>query len=98
PVYRVNGCQMAVRMPAGTHRITLTHHISGMVPALCIAGFGIFAAILWQILRKRLTDRQYERLGQYALTAFQIGYCGVIILVYLVPVALSIAGAILGFY
>ncbi|MBR5372002.1 MAG: YfhO family protein, partial [Oscillospiraceae bacterium] len=39
-VYRVNGCQLAVRMPAGTHRITLTHHISGMMPALCIAGFG----------------------------------------------------------
>jgi len=100
-VFRVNDCELAVRVPAGTHQVRLTHHIGGMRPALCLAGFGAVFGAVWLFVRKRLSAAVTDKLGTAAAAAFRFAYWGVLIAVYFLPMLLCLIGAIgllFGFY
>ncbi len=93
-VYRVNDCMCAVRVGAGTNRITLKSHVQGLNTALLIAGFGLLCTALWYLLRGKLSDKLMRGLERVSAYGLQAAFLLILLGVYLMPVVLCIAGMI----
>ncbi|MBQ8921058.1 MAG: YfhO family protein [Oscillospiraceae bacterium] len=90
PVFRVNACQTAVQIPAGESKVVLTFHVQGLRTGLLIAAGGCLLGILWLVFRRRLTANGI--LSRGAVLLMQIAWCGILLLVYCMPLVLCIAG------
>ena len=90
PVWRVNGCQTAVRIPAGESRVTLRFRVQGLGTALLIAAGGAVMALLLWIFRRRIAEAKFLQRGAERLT--QGVWCGILVLIYCFPLILSIFG------
>lgn len=93
-VYRVNDCQLAVRIPAGSGTVILRYRTPGMLTAIIICSISIAAAILLYWLRRNIPLRLCNIAGRAAAITLHIGYAMILLVVYLLPLGISIYGAL----
>ena len=91
PVYRVNSCQAAVRLPAGTHHVTVRHHVQGLKTALLLTLTGIAAALILLLFRKHLPLHHAEWAAR-KLSDAAMG--SILLLIYVMPTVLCILGSL----
>lgn len=91
-VYRVNGCQTAVRIPAGTSTVRLIFHVQGLRTSLWLGLAGLLLAAAYLLLRKRIPARLRERTGRASYLLLQTAYILLLLAVYGLPVLLSVTG------
>lgn len=89
-VYRVNDCQLAVRIPAGNGTVILRYRTPGLQIALIICGISIAAAILLYWLRRKIPSRVCDAAGRVAERIVYIGCALILLVIYIVPIALSL--------
>ena len=93
-VFRVNGCQTAVRVPAGEHHIVLTAHVPGLGAGILLACFGAAVALLLLLCGKRLPEKLLRQTDRIASACLSAAFAAVLLFVYLMPVVLCILGGI----
>ena len=93
-VYRVNDCQLAVRLPAGSGTVRLQYHTPGLRLAVMISWIAAAAALLLYLLRGKFPDRLRSAAGSGAAVLLQLGYGLVLLIVYIIPVAINLYGMI----
>ncbi|MBR3267564.1 MAG: YfhO family protein [Oscillospiraceae bacterium] len=86
PVFRVNSCQTAVQIPAGSSKVELIFHVQGLRAGLAVCAGGLLLALLWLFMRKRLLASR--TLCRAAAVLMQAAFCGILLLVYCLPVLL----------
>lgn len=94
-VYRVNTCQAAVRIPAGTSRVTVRFHVRGLNAGILLGLAGLLGFLLFLLMRRRIPAplcRAAYRCGERLL---RIGFCMILLLIYLLPVAACVIGKLL---
>ncbi|MBQ9905635.1 MAG: YfhO family protein [Oscillospiraceae bacterium] len=94
PVYRVNDCQLAVKLPAGSGTVTLRYHTPGLSTACILCGVSLMAALLLFLLRKHIPKRLSALSGRGAALLLQAGFVLVLFAVYLLPLVFCIYGAL----
>ena len=93
-VYRVNGCQLAVRIPKGSGTVTLRYHTPGLRAACILSGISILAAVLLLLFRRRIPEALNKCAERGAGLLLQTGYLLVLFAVYLLPVGFWLYGAV----
>lgn len=93
-VYRVNDCQLAVRLPAGSGTVRLQYHTPGLRLAVIVSCIAAAAALLLYLLRGKFPDRLRSAAGSGAAVLLQLGYGLVLLIVYIIPVAINLYGMI----
>lgn len=91
-VYRVNGCQTAVRIPAGSGTVVIRSHTRGLLLAAVICGISVIAAFLLYLLRRKVPPHICRTAGNIAVYLLQTGFALILLLFYLLPVGISIYG------
>ena len=91
-VFRVNDCQLAVRLPDGSGTVTLRYHTPGMLPAAVICGITAAAAVLLYLLRRKIPPRICNIASGIAVILLQAGTAVILLTVYLIPIGISIYG------
>ena len=85
-VYRVNGCQLAVRIPKGSGTVTLRYRTPGLRAACILSGISILAAVLLLLFRRRIPEALNKCAERGAGLLLQTGYLLVLFAVYLLPI------------
>lgn len=91
---RVNSCQMGVQLHAGINEVKVQFHTEGLKPALLLGGFGILAAAVFLLLRRRIPEAAVSIAQAFAEKAVQAGYWVLIAAVYVMPLVLWLIGAV----
>lgn len=84
-VFRVNGCQTAVRIPAGESSVVLRFHVQGLRAGFLIGCCGLLLAVLWMLLHGEIPARIRQILNRFAASALQAVYRMLLISVYCLP-------------
>ena len=95
-IYRVNGCQPAVRIPAGSGTVTLRYRTPGLCAACIICGVSLLAAGMLFLLRRKIPAQIRRRAEGCASFLLQTGFCLLLFAVYLLPVGFWLYGAATG--
>ncbi len=93
-VYRVNGCQLAVRIPKGSGTVTLRYHTPGFRAACILSGISLSAAVLLWLLRRKIPQSLENAAGHGAGILLQAGYLLVLFAVYLLPIGFWLYGTV----
>jgi uncharacterized membrane protein YfhO len=91
-LYRVNSCQMAVKLERGRNDVRIRFRLPGLSAALLTGGFGILAAVIFLLLRKRIPETAVRKAGGLAAETVQAAYWAVITVIYVVPAVLWAIG------
>ena len=91
-VFRVNACQLAVRLPEGNGTVTLRYRVPGLRLAAVICCIAAAAAVLLDLLRNKFPARLRTAAGSGAAILLQAGYCLILLIVYVLPVGITIYG------
>ena len=91
-VCRVNGCQTAVRIPAGQSTVTLRFHVQGLRAALLLALGGAVLALALYLLRRRIAASELP--ARCAERLMQGLWFAIIFFIYCMPILLSLFGAL----
>ena len=97
-VFRVNGCQTAVCVPAGESEIVLTAHVRGLTAGILTAIAGLLAAVLLHFCGGHLPKKLIRRSDRIAGAVLQAAFAAVLIVIYLMPVTLCVIGSIQHFF
>ena len=97
-VFRVNGCETAVRVPAGRSGIVLRSHVRGLSAGILLAFLGTGIALLLWICRKRFPEKLLRLTDRIAAAGLQTAFAAVLLFVNLMPVVLCIIGGIRYFF
>ncbi|MBP0966995.1 MAG: YfhO family protein [Oscillospiraceae bacterium] len=95
PVFRVNTCQAAVRVPAGKSRVTVRFHVRGLNAGILTGLAGLLAFLLYLLIRRRIPaplSRAAYAAGERLL---RMSFCAVLLMIYLMPTAACIIGKLL---
>ncbi|MBR6107660.1 MAG: YfhO family protein [Oscillospiraceae bacterium] len=92
PVYRVNGCQTAVEVPAGTGTVTLRFAVQGLRAALLTALLGAAAAAVLLLLRRK--PAAVKPAAHCAELLMQALWYVLLLLIYCFPLLLSAFGSV----
>lgn len=93
-VYRVNGCQLGVKLPAGENHVVLRYRVPGLRIGLMMGGGALLVALLLLCIRKRLPKSLLHHSGRIAASCLQICYFIVLAGIYLLPLILWLLGKI----
>ncbi len=89
-VYRVNTCEMAVRVPSGAVTVSLHYTPPGLVLGLAMSLSGFVLLLLYAILRRKITPQQTERICRFAFPLTKATFVLVVLAIYCFPL-ISIA-------
>ena len=95
PVYRVNSCQPAVRVPAGHSRISFRSRVCGLSTGILLGLGGVLGLALWFLLRRHLPGSLCRAVYTAGDRLLRISYCAVLLVIYVIPVAACIIGSLL---
>ncbi|MCQ2407374.1 MAG: YfhO family protein [Oscillospiraceae bacterium] len=93
-VYRVNSCQIGVRVPKGKSTVQVRFSVQGLRPGLLLGGIGLAAAIVFLLLRKKLPERITAAFRHGAAIFVQATYWIIIAVVYVFPLTMQVCGPI----
>ncbi|MBP0967288.1 MAG: YfhO family protein, partial [Oscillospiraceae bacterium] len=85
PVYRVNSCQLAVRVPAGHSRIVLRFRVRGLRAGILLGIAGLILAVLFALLRKRLPETLFKLAYRTGEGMLRLSYAVILAAVYILP-------------
>lgn len=91
-VYRVNTCETAVRVPAGSAAVELRFFPSGLKVALLLSGAGLLLMGLYLLLRRKYPQIGSKVLGSTAEKTTLFALVAVLIAIYLFPMIVSFVG------
>lgn len=84
-VYRVNGCQTAVCIPAGESRVVLRFHVQGLQTGFRISCIGLLLAVIGLLLHTEIPASFLRILNRFAAGALQTAYVLLLSAVYFLP-------------
>ena len=90
PVYRVNSCQLAVRVPAGHSRVVLRFRVRGLRAGMLLGIAGLLAAVLFALLRKRIPASLCKTAYRTGEGMLRLSYAVLLAAVYFLPLILCI--------
>ncbi len=93
-VYRVNSCQIGVRVPKGKSTVQVRFSVQGLRTGLLLGGIGLIAAIVFLLLRKKLPARMTAAFGRGSAMLVQAAYWIIIAVIYVFPLTMQICGPI----
>ena len=93
-VYRVNSCQIGVRVPEGKSTVRVQFSVQGLRTGLLLGGAGLLAALIFLLLRKKLPARMTAAFGRGSAMLVQAAYWVIIAVVYVFPLIMWACGPI----
>ena len=90
PVYRVNSCQLAVRVPAGHSRVVLRFRVRGLRAGMLLGIAGLLATVLFALLRKRIPASLCKTAYRTGEGMLRLSYAVLLAAVYFLPLILCI--------
>lgn len=97
-VFRVNSCQLGVRLPAGDNHVVLRYRVQGLRTGLLLGGGALLAAVLLFLCRRKLPQAFLTGCGKVSAVMLQIGYLLILLGVYLLPLILWLLGKIFALF
>lgn len=91
-VYRVNTCETAVRVPAGSAAVELRFFPPGLKTALLLSGTGLLLMGLYLLLRRKYPRMARDVLGIAAEKITLLALAAVLVAVYVFPMIVSFIG------
>ena len=93
-VYRVNSCQIGVRVPEGKSTVRVRFSVQGLRTGLLLGGAGLLAALIFLLLHKKLPARMTAAFGRGSAMLVQAAYWVIIAVVYVFPLIMWACGPI----